>query len=133
LFHPVSQANIAPCGELDPKPFVSSQIGILAHYQAANCRPATSVPKSVGLELLRRLAAEPIRQGVIRLMPPGSVCMKAAAPFAQTGTKEPHFNVVGGEIGGVKFVYRRSSSIAEVCKLPRYREVFGENQMRASL
>jgi hypothetical protein len=94
------------------------------------------VPKSVGLELLRRLAAEPIRQGVIRLMPPGSVCMKAAeaaAPFAQNGTKEPHFNVVGGEIGGVKFVYRRSSSIAEVCKLPRYREVFGENQMRASL
>src|ERR1035437_4132654 len=55
-----------------PKPSVSANIGVLAHYQPLAVRPACHIPRAVAQEILRRLMAEPISAKVIRMFPPDS-------------------------------------------------------------
>jgi hypothetical protein len=67
------------------------------------------------------------------MMPPGSPCLKAAAPF---GSYKPERLGRAEIVGGLRIARPRTSSnstVARVYYLPRFREVFGENQMRASL
>ena len=80
-------------------------------------------------ELVRRLAAEPIRQGVIRMLPPTSVMAKAA------GTLFVNFipdKLPPREVENVKFKAPpdRATLIPRTHYLPTRREKYGEWQMR---
>jgi hypothetical protein len=107
-------------------------IAFLGHNQMPGAsRPAGGFISPSDAEfLLSQFAVERLTRKCVRAFPPGS----AFAGLKVVSQRSGKFNVVGGEIGGCKFVYRRKETgIARVQKLPRYREVFGENQMRAAL
>lgn len=105
---------------------------LLAHYQHPDAKGA-QIPAEVAAQLIRRMAVEKIKQGVIRLHPPGSLFAKAN-PEAVNYIPE---KLGSGNIPGTKFVPPRTSitvmTIPRVCRLPRYREVYGDWQLRVSL
>lgn len=55
-----------------PLPSVSSQVGVLAHYQPLDVKPSCHIPRAIAKEILRRLMAEPVTAKVIRMFPPDS-------------------------------------------------------------
>ncbi len=107
-------------------------IAFLGHNQLPGAsRPAGGfISRNDAEFLVAQLAVERLSQKCVRAFAPGSTFSRLN--FQRTPTSK--FNVVGGEIGGCKFVYRRKEiNIPRVQKLPRFREVFGENQLRMSL
>jgi hypothetical protein len=85
--------------------------------------------------LVQRMAAEPIRQGVIRMFPHWSIfsALKVSSDARYIPEK-----LSSGNIGGV---FRKPSKAEQECRstvprsrrLSRYREVFGDNQIVLSL
>lgn len=106
-------------------------VGLLAHHQPENVRPTTHIPRGVAAELIRRLAAEPIRQGVIRMMPPSSAIAKTAGIFAEYFPDK----LPPREVENCKFVGPpgESTSIPRTHYLQSRREKFGEWQMQQRL
>jgi hypothetical protein len=88
---------------------VSSNAGVLAHYESRTARPTQFIPRDVADVMVQRLAAERISQRVIRLLDPRSA-FNAASPagFPQPDNRpidnsEP-LNLQAAEIPGLRFV-----------------------------
>ncbi len=52
---------------------MSSQVGVLAHYQPSDVKPSCHISRAIAKEMLRRLMAEPLTAKVIRMFPPDSI------------------------------------------------------------
>lgn len=92
----------------------------------------TLVGADIATELLRRLAAEPIRQGVIRMLPPSSVMAKAAGPVFANFIPE---KLPASEVSGVIFKAPpvNATGIPRTHYLLGRREKYGEWQMQQRL
>jgi len=86
--------------------------------------------------LLLRLAAEPISQKVIRMLPPDSEIL-AASHFSPTPPRYVPEQLERAEIvPGLKILRPApdaASNIPQLHGLPRFREVYGDGQLQASL
>jgi hypothetical protein len=113
------------------------QVGVLEHFQPAGVRAHTHVPKNVAEDLVRRMVAERVSQKVIRMFPPGSVFaspIKAALPATRyIPEKLPPAEIEGTRFQPPEVTVTVTSTIPRLHLLPRYRPVYGENQLRISL
>jgi hypothetical protein len=110
------------------------QVGVLEHFQPSGIRATTHVPQQIAEDLVQRMVAERVSQRLIRMLPPGSIFpVKAAFPNSASYIPEKLPPV---EVEGTYFEPPASadnSLIPRMRHLPRYREVYGENQLQASL
>jgi hypothetical protein len=109
---------------------------VLAHYSHPGAQ-GTPVPADVAAELVRRLAAEPIRQGVIRMFGPGSIFaspLKAALPqTSYIPEKLPPAEVEGTYFDPPLSANESSSNVPRMRYLPRFREIYGDDQVARSV
>lgn len=107
-------------------------VKVLAHNQPVTSTRTTLIEADIAAELLRRLAAEPIRQGLIRMLPPESVIAKAAPPDIKNFLPS---KLPAREVSGCKFKapIEHPTGIPRTRYLPTRREKFGQRQMEISL
>lgn len=109
------------------------RIAVLGHDQLLNAlHPSGGYISREDAELLvKNLAVERISQKAVRAFAPDS-------PFVRGRNFYRNYIIQrmgAGEIGGVKVrkIPRQSTNVPRTHYLPRYREVFGDNQLRVSL
>ena len=72
-------------------------IGLLAHHEPRDARPTSFIPADQADFLLEQLAAEPISQRVIRMLPPDSVFFA----FSEISKENPRSCAVLGSLPAV--------------------------------
>ena len=111
-------------------------VRVLAHNQdEISARSATTLPANVADELVRRMVAERITQKVIRMLLLRIRSSPCAKFCAETKCYIPE-KLPPVEIEGTYFDPPDAadlSSIPRMRNLPRYREVYGDKQLEASL
>jgi hypothetical protein len=109
---------------------------LLAHYETPESPHETLVELEVCQELARRLCAEKISRRLYRMLDPDSVF--PVRVFCDEQRRYKPERLGRGEIvGGLKLVppasARTQTNVPRSRYLPRFREVFGDCQLAASL
>lgn len=111
-------------------------VKVLEHFQAPGSHSTAALPSDVADLLVQRMVAERISQKVIRMLPPDSVFV-AAKPACDLLARYIPEKLPPVEIEGTYFdppdAADNLSGIPRMRQLPRYREVYGDNQLRISL
>lgn len=109
------------------------RVAVLGHNQPLNAlHPSGGYISREDAELLvRDLVVERLSRKAVRAFAPDSPLVRGRN-FCRNFILD---RLGAGEIGGVKFKAppQKSTGIPRTHYLPRYREVFGENQLRNSL
>lgn len=106
---------------------------VLAHWQPRDCRIGTPIDADAAEFLVSCLAAERISRKVIQLFSPESIfALTKRCPEVKKYIPD---EMPGGEIPGVYFQEPSAppSNIPRMQHLPRFREVWGDAQLAASL
>ena len=109
-------------------------VAVLAHYQPLDTRPATHVAPGTADLLVQRMIAERITQRLIRMLPPDSIF--PVAEFRPERRCYVPEKLPPKEVANVKFQLPASlsnSTVPRLRGLPRFREIFGDQQLAASL
>lgn len=114
----------------------SRYVTVLAHHQPLGSTRGSSLPADVADLLVQRMVAERISQKVIRMFSPDSIF--AATKFSSEARcyipdKLPPAEVEGTYFQPPESANDATSAVPRLRYLPRYREVFGDQQLAASL
>jgi hypothetical protein len=122
-------------GNASGKTFVSieRQVGLLAHDQPIGVRPRTLIPRETAEFMLKCLVIERISRKLYRFLPPKSVFCAGRAERLVGSYIPP--KLPPREIEGVRFVgpKPRNTGAPRSRFLPRFREIYGDDQLRRSL